>query len=92
MNRYHQSHPDAEIRQKYNEWSVAHANYVSRARGFASADAEKEHKEKKKAAEAANTIRQQLQMIGRSVAFNLKNPTVANDTKKRRRTAGRRGS
>lgn len=92
MNRYHQNHPDPEIRQKYNDWPVAHANYVSRSRGFSSHDAELADQEKKKKQKAVMTVRQQLQMIGRAVAFNLKNPTVANDTKKRRRTAGRRGA
>lgn len=92
MNRYHETHPDPEIRQKYNEWRTAYSEYVSRSHGFASAAAQKEHEEKKNKQEAVRTLQQQLQRIGQSVAFNLKHPTVTNDTKKRRRTAGRRGS
>lgn len=97
MNRYHQNHPDPEIREKFSSWQEAHANYLSRVRGFRSYAEEQAKIEKDKAQEAKRTILNQLKMIGANVAHHLKNNTATdkakkNKAKKIRRASGRRGS
>lgn len=96
MNRYHEKHPDPEIRQKFVEWRAAYGDYKARSYGYVNADHQKEIEEKnKKKEDDKKSVVMMLKAIGQQVAFNLSTGKTAKakaDVKKQRRTSGRRGS
>ncbi len=88
MNRYHETHPDPEIRQKFQEWQAAMWRYRARAAGFNSksemdADAEKRANKK--------TLRG-LAALMPVKGPNIKKTSTRQTHKRMMRTGGQRGS
>lgn len=88
MNRYHQKHPDPEVRQKYVEWRKAMDNYEARKHGFNSPEEKNKHEHSKEAA----SFKQMLMKLGNNVMRSIGRANIKNNIRKQRRTGGNRGS
>lgn len=56
MNRYHENHPDPEIRKKYQDWMALKNAYDVRAAGFKTMSEMTADKAKRKETEKLNRI------------------------------------
>ncbi len=92
MNRYHKNHTDPDIKKKYEEWEVAHGDYLARAAGFKTYSEMKLAKEKQKSQQKLTDM---LKGIGANAAIKASQAIkrgVQNVAKKVRRTGSNRGS
>jgi hypothetical protein len=90
MNRYHQNHPDPEVRQKYVDWRNAMDAYQARKAGFVSVEA---HQETKRIAKETRKNNVKTMLMG--VANSAMRAVGLNKSKaaaKKQRTGSNRGS
>lgn len=65
MNRFHENHPDPEVRQKFKDWQVAHDSHRARSHGF---DTVGELTKEKKKCKEMEKIRRFFPMAGLRLA------------------------
>lgn len=80
MNRYHQNHPDPEIRKKYADWRNAMDGYQARSLGF---------NDSKEMAEATKTQKEGRRNIA-AILSQVRRP--AKQAKKQLRRTAQRGA
>lgn len=92
MNRYHATHPDPDIRRKYQEWLQASMH----GKGYNSADEHKAAKDQGKA--ARKSVQMQLKALGGNVikggkyGSKVSTKQARKQTRMMQRTGGQRGS
>lgn len=90
MNRYHQNHPDPEVREKYISWRNAMDAYEARKAGFVSVEAHKQSRVVAKEAKK-NNVKTMLMGIANS-AMRAVGMSKSKAAIKQRRTGSNRGS
>lgn len=88
MNRYHETHPDPEIRQKFQEWQSAMWRYRARSAGF---NSKSEMDDDTKRREKTASLRSLLNILPVK-GQNTKKTTTKQTHKRMLRTSGQRGS